>query len=68
MLILLQLLTYILFWVLPLKSKSIIKFSILISLSSGMLVYRVEKSYDETGLATSRLLSLFKVLVTSLLF
>ena len=35
------------FWVLPLTGKSITEFSVLISLSCGILKYKVEKSYFE---------------------
>ena len=38
---------FVFFWVLPLKGKSITEFSVLISLSCGMLKYKVEKSYFE---------------------
>ena len=58
----------ILFWVLPLKTKSVTKFSVLISLPRGMLVYNNEKSYVETDLAAFRLPSFFKVSITGLLF
>ena len=52
----------------PLKAKSITEFSVLISLSCGMLVYSIENSYDETNSAAFRLLSLFKVSITGFLF
>ena len=46
-----QLLINILLCVLSLQTKSIIEFSVLTSLSCGLLVYKVEKAHAETNLA-----------------
>ena len=56
----------ILFWVLPLEPKSII--SVLIGWWCGKLVYNVETSYNDTSWAPFRLVSLFKIPNTGLLF
>ena len=64
----LKLLINILFLVLPLKAKAIAEFSVLISLSHGILLYYAEKSYVQLDLAAFQLLSFFKVSITCLFF
>ena len=54
-----------LFWVLPLKAKSITEFSVQISCSYGGLVYILHNSYAETDTTVFRL---FKLSITGLLF
>ena len=64
----LKLLINILFLVLPLKAKAIAEFSVLISLSHGILLYYAEKSYVELDLAAFQLLSFFKVSIYMFIF
>ena len=54
-----------LFWILPLKAKSITEFSVQISCSYGGLVYILHNSYAETD---TTVFLLFKVSITGLLF